>query len=158
MNRATPKQRQRGITTVEFSLVGTVLFVVLFGLIEFGRLLFTWNVLDEATRRAARLAVVCPVTFAGQTFARQAGAFEGALLPGFTLDNISVTYWGEDGVTPATATENTYYIRSSIVGYQHQMLIPFLDITLDALAFETTLPAESLGVHQESAGAPDCAS
>lgn len=152
------RQRQRGTTSVEFALVGTVLFMVLFGLIEFGRLLFTWNVLDEATRRAARLAVVCPVTAAGQAFAKDAGAFGGTMLPNFTAANIVLSYLQEDGVTPATSTADTYYVRSSITGYQHQMLIPFFDITLDSLGFETTLPAESLGVHPAAAGAPDCAS
>jgi len=151
--------KQQGITTVEFSLVGTVLFIVLFGLIEFGRLMFTWNVLDEATRRAARLAAVCPATAAGQAFVRDRGAFGGELLPGFTEANIALSYWQEDGVTAATATENTYYVRAAIANYQHQMLIPFFDIediTLDALTFETTLPAESLGVHPAAAGAAPC--
>ncbi|GGB88692.1 hypothetical protein GCM10011352_13390 [Marinobacterium zhoushanense] len=156
MNMNVSKQRQRGVTTVEFALVGSVLFIVLFGLIEFGRLLFTWNVLDEATRRAARVAVVCPVTAAGQQFAREVGAFGGTILPDFTEANILLSYLQEDGVTPATGTENTFYVRSAITDYTHQMLIPFFDITLDADAFETTLPAESLGVHPVAAGAAPC--
>lgn len=158
MNTGQSRFRQKGLTTVEFSLVGSVLFVVLFGLIEFGRMMFTWNVLDEATRRAARLAVVCPVTAAGQTFVRESGAFGGNLLPGFTEANIALSYWQEDGATPATSTQNTYYVRAAINGYQHQMLIPFFDITLNASAFETTLPAESLGVHPAAAGVPACGS
>ncbi len=148
--------RQQGMTTVEFSIVGMVLFLVLFGLIEFGRLLFTWNVLDEATRRAARLAAVCPITEASQDFIRDAGAFGGDILPDFTADNIELSYWQQDGTTSATAIENTYYVRAEITGYQHQMLIPFFDINLNALAFETTLPAESLGVHPSAAGAAPC--
>ncbi|KEA65525.1 hypothetical protein ADIMK_0482 [Marinobacterium lacunae] len=156
MNRYENLKRQRGITTVEFALVGSVLFVVLFGLIEFGRLMFTWNVLDEATRRAARVAVVCPVNAAGEAFAKSTGAFGGTLLPNFTDANIAITYLREDGTTEADATENTYYVRSAITGYQHQMLIPFFDITLDALDFATTLPAESLGVHPDAAGAAAC--
>ena len=151
-------KRQQGLTTVEFALVGTVLFIVLFGLIEVGRLLFTWNVLDESTRRAARLAVVCPVTLAGQTFAKEAGAFGGNFLPNFTSANIAIRYLQEDGATPATDTSNTYYVQSAIVNYTHQMLIPFFDIQLDALDFETTLPAESLGVHPFAAGDPPCGS
>ncbi|GAA0702120.1 pilus assembly protein [Marinobacterium maritimum] len=149
---------QEGITTVEFALVGSLLFIVLFGLIEFGRLMFTWNVLDEATRRATRLAVVCPVTVAGQAFAREAGAFGGTILPNFTAENIAIRYLQEDGSTPATSTSNTYYVQSAIVGYTHQMLIPFFDIQLDALDFATTLPAESLGVHPAAAGDPPCGS
>lgn len=158
MSLSCPLKRQAGLTTVEFALVGSVLFIILFGLIEFGRLMFTWNVLDEATRRAARLAVVCPVTASGQSFVREQGAFGGDILPNFSAANIALTYLQEDGTTLATATENTYYIRTAVTGYQHQMLIPFFDITLDALTFETTLPAESLGVHPVAAGAPACGS
>ena len=158
MPHITNRTRQQGIATVEFALIGSVLFVVLFGLIEFGRLMFTWNVLDEATRRAARIAVVCPVTNEGQAFARATGAFGGTLLPGFTEANIALGYWQEDGITPATATANTYYVSAGITGYTHQMLIPFFDITLDALRFETTLPAESLGVHAPGAGPAACGS
>ncbi len=155
MNRKPGKFHQQGLTTVEFSIVGMVLFMVLFGLIEFGRLLFTWNVLDEATRRAARLAAVCPITEASQDFIRDAGAFGGDMLPNFTAANIALSYWQDDG-SPATATQNTYYVRAEITGYQHRMLIPFFDINLDAWAFETTLPAESLGVHPTAAGPAPC--
>ncbi|MBA4501417.1 TadE/TadG family type IV pilus assembly protein [Marinobacterium marinum] len=158
MVRQAMLKRQQGLTSVEFALAGTVLFIVLFGLIELGRLLFTWNVLDEATRRAARLAVVCPVTTEGQLFAREQGAFGGTLLPQFTAANVAIRYLQEDGSTPATSTSNTYYVQSAIVGYSHQMLIPFFDISLDALDFVTTLPAESLGVHPVAAGAPPCGS
>ena len=35
--------------------------MVLFGVIEVGRAMFVMNALDEATRRAARMATVCPI-------------------------------------------------------------------------------------------------
>ncbi len=53
--------QQTGLATVEFAIVGLLLFVVIFGVIEFGRALFVVNTLTDGTRRAARLAVVCPV-------------------------------------------------------------------------------------------------
>ena len=56
------RMRQRGTTTVEFAIVGTVLMVVVFAVIEFGRALFVINMLTEATRRGARMAAVCPVS------------------------------------------------------------------------------------------------
>ncbi|GAA0790875.1 TadE/TadG family type IV pilus assembly protein [Marinobacterium sediminicola] len=177
------RSTQRGITTVEFALVGSVLFVVLFGLIEFGRLMFTWNVLDEATRRAARLAVVCPVTEAGRLFAQNEGAFKGTMLPNFTAANIAIRYLQEDGITPATSTANTYYVRAEIVNkdnwqgfvdksiddvYRHVFLVPMIgnffdpdsdsDDWVPSPSFSTTLPAESLGVHPATAGDPPCGS
>ncbi|MBV0933489.1 TadE family protein [Marinobacterium weihaiense] len=148
--------RQQGLTTVEFSLVGIVLFMVLFGLIEFGRLMFTWNVLDEATRRAARLAAVCPVSdeSGGSQFARDKGAFGGDMLLNFSKDNIAIEYLSQTGTVlgPPIATEDTYYVRARVVNYSHQMIIPLVDIDpIAALDFSTTLPAESLGVHPVAA-------
>lgn len=49
-------QRQRGIFTVEFSLVAGIFFVVMFGVIEVARALYMWNTLQEVTRRAGRAA------------------------------------------------------------------------------------------------------
>ena len=57
MNRRT----QGGLTTVEFAIVGLVLLTTLFAIIEFGRIVFTYNVLQEGARRAARVAAVCAV-------------------------------------------------------------------------------------------------
>lgn len=51
--------RQRGATLVEFSLVLIVFLMFLLGVLDFARLLYTWNVTNEATRAGARYAVVC---------------------------------------------------------------------------------------------------
>lgn len=50
--------QQRGVAAVEFAIVATVLFIVLFGILEFGRLFYVFNSVQEVTRRAAREAVV----------------------------------------------------------------------------------------------------
>ncbi|MDQ2694292.1 MAG: pilus assembly protein, partial [Pseudomonadota bacterium] len=34
------RRRQRGITTVEFAIIGALLMITVFGVIEFGRLLW----------------------------------------------------------------------------------------------------------------------
>ncbi len=72
--------RQRGLTTVEFAICGTVFLIFLFGVIETGRMLFTWNALDEMTRRAARLAAVCPIGSLANV--RATAAFSGTLIHG----------------------------------------------------------------------------
>ena len=52
---------QRGVAAVEFALVASLFFTMLFGVIDMGRLLWTWNAAAEATRLGARLAVVCDI-------------------------------------------------------------------------------------------------
>lgn len=49
---------QRGVAAVEFALIAIPFFLLLFGVMEFGRLLYVWNTAQEVTRHAARLAVV----------------------------------------------------------------------------------------------------
>jgi len=146
-------KRQRGIYAVEFAIVGAVFLITLFMVIEFGRLLYTWNVLDEITRRGARLAAVCPID-------DQLGIFERATLtpdePGnplnLTTDQLQIQYLTGDGIpigSPVAVdppTVNTpVFVRARITGYRYQAFFP-ISLFFDAPAFETTLPAESLGV------------
>ena len=53
-----PVRRQCGVAMVEFALIAPIFFLLLFGAIEFGRLLYLWNTVQEVTRNAARQAVV----------------------------------------------------------------------------------------------------
>ncbi|HEX6260758.1 MAG TPA: TadE family protein, partial [Woeseiaceae bacterium] len=54
-------KRQSGVTTVEFAIVALVLLTVILAVIDISRLYFTVAALNEATRRGARVAAVCPV-------------------------------------------------------------------------------------------------
>ncbi|MDO9145784.1 TadE/TadG family type IV pilus assembly protein [Rhodoferax sp.] len=49
---------QRGVAAVELALVAIPFFLLLFGVMEFGRLFYVWNTAQEVTRHAARQAVV----------------------------------------------------------------------------------------------------
>lgn len=49
---------QRGAAIVEFALVALIFFTLVLGIMEFGRMLYIWNTVQEVTRRAARAAVV----------------------------------------------------------------------------------------------------
>ncbi|MTV37955.1 TadE/TadG family type IV pilus assembly protein [Duganella radicis] len=50
--------RQRGATVAEFALSVVLFFTTMFFVIEVSRLLYLWNTLQEATRRAAYAAAV----------------------------------------------------------------------------------------------------
>lgn len=51
--------RQHGAALIEFSLSILIFFVVVMGVIEFGRALFLINMAGKATQMATRLATVC---------------------------------------------------------------------------------------------------
>lgn len=52
---------QRGSTAIEFALILPVIATMLFGVIDFGRLLYTKEVLNNAVREAARTGIVAGV-------------------------------------------------------------------------------------------------
>lgn len=52
------RDRESGQALVEFALVAPLLFLLLFGIIEFGRFVYTSHILNEATREGARYAIV----------------------------------------------------------------------------------------------------
>lgn len=50
--------RSRGQSLAEFALVAPLFFMLLFGIIEAGRFIFYYEVLNNATREGARYAIV----------------------------------------------------------------------------------------------------
>jgi Flp pilus assembly protein TadG len=58
--RSQSKLRSRGQALVEFAIVLPVFLLVLFGLIEFGYMLYSQMTVSNAAREAARAAVVDP--------------------------------------------------------------------------------------------------
>lgn len=142
--------RQRGVTTVEFAVVSTVLFMVLFGVIEFGRALFVANALVEATRRGARVAAVCPVgdPRPAQVAIFANGAGVSSIAPNLTTANVVVSYLDQSGnplANPTASYAAIRYVRVRINNYTQQLLIPFVSPQLTMPAFAATLPIESLG-------------
>lgn len=139
------RRNQQGTTVVEFAVVGVVFFTVMFALIDFSRLFFDMALLDESTRRGARVAAVCPVNDAEID---QVALFSG-LLPGLTTANIDVEYLDTDGNVLADPSGGDYgairYVRVGIQNFQLQSLIPGLAGVLPMPAFATTIPSESLG-------------
>lgn len=54
---AIGKWHERGSTAIEFALTLPILLVMLFGIIDFGRLLYTQEVLNTAVREGARVGI-----------------------------------------------------------------------------------------------------
>ena len=145
------KGRQKGVTTLEFAIVGLLMFIVVFAVIEFGRALFTMNALTEATRRGARMASVCPV---GDPKPASVAVFDSgngssSVVSGLTTANVLVEYLDVNGATIASPNANfalIRYVRVSIVGFSVSLVIPTINPTLQMSGFQTTLPRESLGI------------
>lgn len=54
----SPRQRRRGAAVVEFAVVVPIFVLFVFGLIEYGRMVMVQQILTNASREAARVAVL----------------------------------------------------------------------------------------------------
>lgn len=138
-------RNQRGATAVEFAIVGLVFLTVLIAVIDVSRLFWHLASLDEATRRGARVAAVCPPN---DPHIAQTALF-GGLIPGLETQDIDIQYLNIDGtaVDPTTAVGygSIRHVRVSIPNFQIQTFVPGLQALITMPAFETTIPSESLG-------------
>ena len=155
------RNREKGTTMAEFAIISVIFFMIIFGIIEFGRLMYTHNALTDAARRAARFAVVhdqieidCAKAVAvyGETQVNM-GTCAGtgpALINGLTTDKVVITYEGadedNDPNTPSTPFGmNLGTATASIQNYDFVLSIPFARQTIRMPAYTTTLSAESAG-------------
>lgn len=128
------KRQMAGATTVEFALGLLVFLMLVLGIVDFARMLFTWSAANEATRAGARYAVVCDDT--GQqalVLARMQ-----ALLPQITAVSVA---WTPSGCTAATCEGVTV----GITGLNYQWISPIVGATAPLIpmpSFSTFLPRE----------------
>ena len=165
------QKNERGTSMAEFAVVATFFFMLIFGVIEFGRLLYTHNALTDAARRGARYAVVHQAEVAQDGTARVAkcvrnvvmygethiSAYPGCdppagqpvLINGIAAATIQVAFNGAD-LDGNPASPNPYgtalgTATVSITNYNFSFNIPLLRRAITLSAYTTTLPAESAG-------------
>ncbi|UPR35175.1 pilus assembly protein [Vibrio cyclitrophicus] len=147
------KRRTKGLAIIEFTLVSSLIFLLLFLILALGAYIFSLQMVSEATRKAARLATVCYVLDRDNI----AGMVVNDIpLVGLTNANLEVAYLDASGseITSGYDTDPGFgtikFVRARATGYGIQLIsnLSFLGNNgfLAAPAFETILPAESLGV------------
>lgn len=152
MMKKNGKLKQNGIAIVEFTVVASVLLLVLFTIMDAGRYMFTAQTLNDITRKAARLASVCQV--ADPDITSMASILENAPST-FSPSNLTITYLNKNGgevSSPASNYGAIAFVRAKVsnVGYQSFSLLP-LFTSADAFPdFITEVPAENLGVLRET--------
>ena len=133
----------------EFVVIAAVFFMIIFGIVEFGRLLYTHNALTDAARRGARYAVlhdrvdaacVKKVVVFGEANVNPStcNATGPPLINGLTVEKVNVNYATDYGTNLGTATVE-------ITNYTFNLSIPFARQTLNMPKYVTTLTAESAG-------------
>lgn len=160
-------KRERGIYVVEFAIIGVLLFVLLFAVIEMGRLYFTVNTLNETVRRGARLAAVCdisdPLVLRRAIFNAADDGGGSSLIMNLDTADLSLIYLDADGVqvlSPSDTSGNDgfraiRYVQLRVDNFTFDLLIPVFGRQLTLPSFRATLPRESLGRHAEEGVVPE---
>ena len=140
MKRIT-KNKERGASLVEFSIAATVFLTVMFGVIEFGRALWTHNALADAARRGARYAVLNQESKKGDVkkivVYGSLDADAKPMLDNLTTDNVDVDY---DGFGMDVGT-----VQVTIKEYDFEFIVPIVSTTIRMPKYTTTLTGESAG-------------
>ena len=151
--KAINKRRMHGVYVVEFAIIGLLLFTLLFGVLEMGRLYFTVNALDEVVRRGARLAAVCqisdPVILRRAIFNAATDSGASSLIGGLQTANLNLVYLDVNGV-PVANPSDTRYVQLRVDNFPFNLLIPGFGGAFSLPAFRSTIPSESLGFDGES--------
>ena len=162
------RKHMRGIYTVEFAFIGVLVFTLLFGVVEMGRLYFTVNALDEAVRRGTRLAAVCnisdPVVLRRAIFNAAGDAGNSQLIGDLATTNLTLTYLDVNGALVANPADlvsvNGFrairYVRLSLQNFVFNLFIPGFAVPITLPTFRATLPRESLGRHSDSGEITPC--
>ena len=137
---------ERGSTMVEFAIAATVFLTAMFGVIEFGRAIWTHNALTDAARRGARYAALHSSGDVESVknvvvYGNEMGGTK-PMLPNLSVDNVEVTY-SEFGVNRGT-------VSVRVTEYQFEFIVPIIGKSITMPAYSTTLSGESTGFIPET--------
>jgi hypothetical protein len=135
------QSNERGSTLVEFSLTGSIFLLALFGVLDFGRMLWAHNALADAARQGARYAVSTSATSAAAIknkviYGNPAGGLT-PIVPGLTANNIQIIY---DNIGLGQGT-----ITIKITGYRFEFAALFFGLDILMPDYQTTLTGETMG-------------
>ncbi|CAM3995665.1 TadE family protein [Vibrio neonatus] len=155
-------KKNRGLAVIEFTIVSTVLLIALFAIMEFARFVFSLQMLNEVTRKSARLASVCYVTEQGNI--PSLASITAVAPSGYEPSMLSIDYLDGSGQLVDTAIFNSgsatveqvdeqfekiRFVRTKIENFSFGFsLLSSLLGSVVTPNFETIVPAESLGIYR----------
>jgi Flp pilus assembly protein TadG len=112
---------ERGAVAAEFALLLPVILLILFGTIEFGMIMYSREVITNASREGARAGIiqVSPKPTAGAITTIATTYLTGT---GINPANVTITVTGAGGANPATLTV--------AATYRYPWLIPYIPTVL----------------------------
>jgi len=128
------KSSERGSALVEFGLIAIVLFMLIFGIIDFGRALFAYHYIANTAREATRMASVrgadCQLSFASctmdlQSYFQTQAAGTGINTNKLTLVKSPLIMPGGPSICTTVVNNPGCTVQVS-VNYQFQFIFPLL--------------------------------
>lgn len=142
------RSRETGATIVEFALVLMIFLTFFLGILDFARMLWTWNAANEATRWGARVAVVCD-----QKTTRVLSSMQ-KFLPQLTATNVQIDWYDASGNISTTCTHaNCAGVNVRITQLNYQWISPIgwgNHAAIPMPGFSTYLPREIMGQDPDS--------
>jgi Flp pilus assembly protein TadG len=149
MNAIRARRRQGGATALEFALVMIFFLTVFLGILDFARMLWTWNAANEATRWGARISVVCDKGAAAVVASMQ------KILPQLAPANVQIDWYDSAGAVSTTCTfSNCAGVNVRITALDYKWISPIGFSNHAAIpmpGFSTYLPREIMGQDPNSA-------
>lgn len=120
--------KRSGAAAVEFALVAPVLFLIVFGAVEFGRAIMVLDLLSHAARSGCRVGVLPgngnPEMQSAVTTALAAGGINGASAPTIDVMPLGSTAWTSPGDAGAATSGDAIRVTVS-VPYQNVSWLGF---------------------------------
>ena len=110
------QQNERGAAAVEFALLLPVLLTILYGIIEFGMIMYGREVVTNASREGARAGIiqVSPKPTSGQITTIATNYLTGT---GINPSQVTITVAGAGGASPTMLTVTATYNYPWLVPY-----------------------------------------
>ena len=102
------RRDRRGSAAIEFAILAPVLFTMLFGIVEMGRMFYVRHALEYATEQAARYYMLNPTTDSGSVTTYLRGQMAGGMGTGVTVDYIDTTSCNGNATVTCTAITANY--------------------------------------------------
>ena len=136
------KTKQSGATIVEFALVLIIFLMFFLGILDFARMLWTWNAANEATRWGARVSVVCDKSATAVLTNMK------KFLPQLTAANVQIDWYNKAGNIDTTCdSTNCAGVNVQITNLNYRWISPILgksNFNITMPAFSTYLPKEMM--------------
>ena len=124
----TTKIRQRGTVTIEFGLAFLAFFAVVYGIMEFSRIVASYNILSGAAREGARYAMVH-------------GSASGSVASATDIQNV-VRKWAV-GMTSSSVLVTTTWTPGNAPGSQVKVKATYTVTPFTRLLLSAGIPVQA---------------